>query len=84
MLQATCGVNCDVARGNATEPVAAVCDRRGSCQFRVEVGVLGDPALGCSKAFEAVWRCPGEDAVRRATVPPESGYGSVVFLACDR
>lgn len=81
VLQATYGANCQVAPGNATASVRDACDGTARCRYTVEVSVLGDPRFGCAKGFDAVWRCPGEEEVRRTTVPAEAA-GAVVMLSC--
>jgi hypothetical protein len=47
------------------------------------VNALGDPKFGCAKAFDAVWRCPGEEDVRQVTEPAEAA-GAVITLSCRR
>src|SRR5262249_46350782 len=63
VVEATYGFNCRefglsagqearVKKGNATTSVAQTCgEAKGSCQFKVDVGRLGDPVPGCQKDF---------------------------------
>jgi hypothetical protein len=82
IVAATYGANCGARPGNATRFVARACGGRSTCRYRVDGGQLGDPVEGCHKNFEVIWRCPTEEAVRTAVVPPEAGLGSVVTLGC--
>ncbi len=83
VLRATYGANCQAAPGNATASVRAECDGKSACRYTVRVSALGDPKFGCAKAFDAVWRCPGEEDVRQVTVPAEAA-GAVITLSCGR
>jgi hypothetical protein len=82
IVGATYGANCQAAAGNATAAVARACDGHSTCRFQVDVAAIGDPSPGCAKEFDIVWRCPGEEAVRRMTLPAEAGLGSVARLSC--
>jgi hypothetical protein len=82
IVQATYGKNCQAPTGNATVSLARACDGKTQCTYRVDVQVLGDPAGGCAKNFEAIWRCPGEENVRRVELPGEAGFGSIANLSC--
>ncbi|HKH00920.1 MAG TPA: hypothetical protein VKB08_09400, partial [Bradyrhizobium sp.] len=56
-----------------------------SCDYRVDVGILGDPAPGCAKEFSAQISClaeAGNKSVKSVRVPPEAGLGSQVQLGC--
>lgn len=41
-----------------------------------------DPSPGCSKDFDATWRCIGDTSDRSVHVPAEAGFGSVVSFYC--
>ena len=75
------GLNCKAAPGNKTEHLARQCDGKQRCSYRINHQVLGDPAVGCSKEYEAEWSC-GSGPVKRAHVRAEAGFGSVVTLSC--
>ena len=79
-VSGTYGGNCGAGDGNATRAVDTFCEGRSGCTFQIKAEELGDPAPGCARDFVAVWTCGGES--RRATVPPEAGFGSTVRLDC--
>ena len=55
---ATYGGNCaNVAPGNASDAVRRACNGKMKCNFKVDVGRLGDPANGCAKDFVALYQC---------------------------
>jgi hypothetical protein len=81
VLQATYGSNCGADRGNATRNVAGVCDRTATCDYRVDVTRLGDPAPGCAKQFDVDYRCSSGLAMQ-VTLPAEAGFGGLVALRC--
>ena len=93
IVEATYGMNCKnfnvappnenrVRAGNATQAMAAACDRqKGSCRFPVDVRQLGDAASGCSKDFEAKWQCPPSGQINVARLPAEAN-GRNIEVAC--
>lgn len=64
---ATYGANCqgivrrgtsyNIQQGNATKKVKELCDGKQECSFRARNNVFGDPAGGCYKSFDVVYRC---------------------------
>jgi hypothetical protein len=83
VLSATYGGNCGAPAGNATSDARMSCDGDRKCTYSVDVERLGDPALGCGKAFMREYECtPGGPAVR-ADVPAEAGFGKLVELSCQ-
>jgi hypothetical protein len=82
VVQASYGNNCGVPAGNATIALSRACDGKSDCPYKVDVSVLGDPKFGCAKAFQVVWRCPGEEKVRRVDLEGEAGFGAVAHLTC--
>jgi hypothetical protein len=86
IVSASYGANCGAPIGNVTQAVQGVCKpNTSSCAYRVDVGILGDPAAGCAKEFSAQFSCPGEagnKSVKSVRVPPEAGLGSQVQLSC--
>jgi hypothetical protein len=82
VVTATYGANCGVASGNVTGHLAGACDGRGTCDYRVDYTVIGDPAYGCSKGYAAQWRCDGSPQVFSAGAAPEAGFGAIVHLSC--
>ena len=59
VVEATYGGNCPgVAKGNATELVAAACADNDLCNYRVYYKQLGgDPSPGCDKDFKVTYSC---------------------------
>jgi hypothetical protein len=68
--------------GNVTAALASACDKaKATCQFKVVVEQLGDPAPGCEKDFIANWRCGDNQNPSRFYLPPEAN-GRSVMLSC--
>jgi hypothetical protein len=82
IYSATYGKNCGAPIGNATRLVSRTCSGRVECSYTVQNAILGDPAPGCAKAFEAEYACgPGSQRLT-GELPAEAGLGSVLELAC--
>jgi len=79
---ATYGANCDVPAGNATRFVSWNCDGRTRCAYRVDYEIIGDPARGCAKDFQVEWQCGADPVVRKGSLHPEAGFGSMLTLEC--
>lgn len=79
---ATYGRNCGAMPGNSTALVARACSGKSSCDYRVDVNVLRDPAPGCGKDFAVQFMCPGDAEPRSTVVPGEAGFGSLAKLSC--
>lgn len=82
VMSATYGGNCGAQIGNATADVASSCGTAASCNYKVDVNKLGDPAAGCNKGFFVKYQCGGQSASRTAAIHGEAGLGSVVHLSC--
>ncbi|WP_374631513.1 acyltransferase family protein [Ferrovibrio sp.] len=82
ILSATYGKNCKAQEGNATNALWRRCGGKEHCEYKVDVGQLGDPAPGCGKEFEALWTCPNASTPTRAILAAEAGFGSVLQLSC--
>lgn len=77
------GASCvKIEKSNARESLRRNCNGRASCDYVVNVTILGDPAPGCSKDFKAEWRCSAHGEVRTLILPPEAGLKSVARLSC--
>jgi hypothetical protein len=76
------GTVCGQPEGNVTDHLAAACNGKTVCDYKVDYTVIGDPANGCQKDYIARWRCGEGDVVQSSTAAPEAGYGSVVRLGC--
>ncbi|UWU83082.1 hypothetical protein N2605_26450 [Bradyrhizobium yuanmingense] len=85
IVAGTYGGNCGIisVRGNATHALAAACNGRDYCTFKVKVEEIGDTAPGCAKEFTAVWICKGERTIRSSSVPAEAGLDPTLQVFCN-
>jgi hypothetical protein len=82
VIAGTYGKNCRAPYGNATNHLAEICEGKATCEYVIDVTVLGDPAVGCAKDYFAEWQC-GRDPERRTTsARPEAGGGTRIMLRC--
>jgi hypothetical protein len=79
---ATYGGNCGAGPGNATKVLARACNGRTDCDYKVDVGRLGDPAHGCGKDFVASYSCAPDTTPLEKALPAEAGRGSILNLTC--
>ena len=49
VVAGTYGGNCQAPHGNKTEHLAAACNGRTDCTYKIDYTVIGDPAVGCGK-----------------------------------
>jgi peptidoglycan/LPS O-acetylase OafA/YrhL len=82
IIGATYGANCGAPLGNVTARLSAACEGRFSCDYAVDVAVLGDPANGCAKDFTAEYTCSTDGAHGRIALPGEAGFKSHAILSC--
>jgi hypothetical protein len=82
VASATYGGNCGAPGGNDTTNVAAACEGKRDCVYRVDYHVIGDPTFGCAKDYVVQWRCHGSPDAHEARAAPEAGYGALVALDC--
>jgi hypothetical protein len=92
VVAGTYGGNCPrekfgdkIARGNVTAALAAACNGKDVCDYRVDYTKIGDPAYGCRKTYVAEWRCVPTPTVHRAEIggaAAEAGLGMQVRLQC--
>jgi hypothetical protein len=82
IAHATFGGDSGAVIGNATTPVAAMCQGRRSCAFVVEAAKLAESDDGTRKSFEIVYRCGREHATRVMRLA-EAATGTPVNLACE-
>jgi hypothetical protein len=77
ILEATYGGNCEgVAKGNATHFVAAACDNKNLCNYRVYYKTIGgDPATGCDKTFAVAYTCGRSTKRNICELQAEAGKG---------
>lgn len=81
VLTAWYGQSCGTAHGNVTSHVKAACDRKATCDYRVDVSTLGDSAPGCRKNIIVLYVCAGQGNVHLAQLPAEAS-GSILQLSC--
>jgi hypothetical protein len=67
--------------GNASAALIRACNGKSHCQFTVDAGELGDPAVGCDKDFSAEYRCGPDSAAKFVKIDGEAD-GGVVLLGC--
>lgn len=94
IVDATYGGNCQAAsnatrnssrvkHGNATASLMQACENTDLlCPYIVDQLLLGDPAAGCDKDFQASWRCGHEPALQRTEVEPEA-KNKIAWLGCS-
>ena len=82
VVSATYGGNCGAPTGNVTSALASACNDQGQCNYTVDYQVLGDPAYGCAKTYQAQYTCAADTTVHTVSAPAEAGFGSVVTLSC--
>ncbi len=82
VISATYGSNCGAPYGNATNDLARVCDGKGSCEYVIDVRVLGDPAKGCPKDYVAEWKCGRDPKSGTVGARAEAGTGTPIVLKC--
>jgi hypothetical protein len=80
VTEATYGANCGAPGGNVTAALAASCNGRVSCPYKLDYRIIGDPKPGCGKDFTVKWRCGSVG--RSAGVPAGSGLGEDIYLYC--
>ena len=74
-----------VAPGNVTAAVHTACQGLKTCEFTVDLDILGDPAEGCWKSFEVTYQCAqNSNATRTVSISafPEGADNQSVTLTC--
>src|SRR5262249_47754508 len=61
-----------VGHGNVTGNLAAQCDGKSDCTYKVVWQTISDPAFGCAKDYVAEWRCDGDSTIHKASAGPEA------------
>jgi hypothetical protein len=82
IAHATFGGDSGAVIGNATTPVAAMCQGRMSCTFAIDGAKLADADDGTPKSLDIVYRCGKELASRLLTLA-QAGAGTSVHLDCE-
>ena len=76
---ATYGGNCKVPIGNVTDKVGTSSNYKDSASIAISNATFGDPAVGCSKAFDIAYKCGGSSFSRNLS-PAE---GQTMILDCN-
>ncbi len=84
VTSATYGPNCGAKTGNVNRVLREACNGREICDYRIDVGALGDPASGCAKNFVIEFECVPNDTRFTKEVAAEAGLGSQLRLSCPR
>ena len=92
IVEATYGANCKdfvprpgranrISGGNMTSAASAACDNaRTNCLFHIDVNWRIDPADGCSKDFNASWRCGDTQKIHIIFLPAEANDRKAPFI----
>ncbi|MBI5107977.1 MAG: DUF3421 domain-containing protein [Rhodocyclales bacterium] len=79
------GANCpkhDKKKNAAVAPsIAKACNGKQTCDYKIDVAVLGDTAPGCAKEAVVIFSCPPFQAPRPVGVAKEA-HGKIVKLVC--
>lgn len=85
VISANYGANCNLyevnPRGNVTSHLTSVCQGKARCAYAIDYRTIGDPAVGCRKAYVAEWTCGSSGRLQRASAPPEAS-GQTITLSC--
>ena len=78
---ATYGGNCSVPIGNVTSQVATdlKCNWNTNCSIPISNQTFGDPAPGCAKSFDIVYKCGGTAFTRNLA----TAEGQTMILDCN-
>ena len=78
------GDNCGSSAnsGNTLSDIQNVCNGKASCKYRVDVGRIGDPKVGCQKAYEIKYTC-GDSSDERTFSLDAEAHGKVVEITCS-
>jgi hypothetical protein len=81
IIDGTYGANCGAMTGLNTAHIQATCEGKLTCEYRVDIGLLGDSAPGCMKNYVVNYRCCS-DRETRTSVATAEATGKLVFLEC--
>lgn len=81
VLTAWYGQSCGTAHGNVTSHVKSTCDRQATCNYKIDVVLLGDTTPGCAKNFLVLFACKNQQNARLAQLPGEAS-GKSILLSC--
>jgi hypothetical protein len=77
------GTNCRAPAfyADVTQHIAAACNGKDMCAYKVDHNVIGDSAVGCAKEYKVSYECVGKGVVGTAMVASEAS-GRAIGLAC--
>src|SRR5260221_13964466 len=81
VVSATYGLNCGATRDNAKAAVAGACDGRRRFEYIGDFHVLGDPAPGCAKTFDAEGACAAGGAQQQKGLQAEAGQWTRLVMS---
>ena len=78
---ATYGGNCNAPIGNVTSQVATdlKCNWNTNCSIPISNQTFGDPAPGCAKSFDIVYKCGGTEFTRNLA----TAEGQTMIIDCN-
>jgi hypothetical protein len=79
---ATYGANCGAPPGNATQDVKDACEGTHTCQYYVDMNIIGDAVQGCAKDFSVEYACGAKSAARATQLAGEAS-GKTINLTCE-
>jgi hypothetical protein len=82
IVSGTYGGNCTKKsiKGNVTKHLKDQCDGKKTCDYKIDAGVIGDPAYGCAKGYVAEFNCGSKTL--KAELAPEAS-GSTLNVSCE-
>ncbi len=83
VISATYGANCTKksVKGNVTDHLKITCNGQSLCEYKVDVGKIGDPFYGCAKTYVAEYSCGGKTL--KAELAAEASYQTEpLILTC--
>lgn len=87
---ATYGANCKGRRSsykvdtnNVLSKAQQLCDNKESCKFPASNGVFGDPARGCYKSFDMIYKCGDNNPLSTPRLW-ENNMASITCATVDR
>lgn len=83
IYRATYGPNCGAPVGNETAHLSEACQGKQKCTYILEPEVVGDPAHGCVKKYEATFTCGHGGAAKNLSIDTGTGH-TPITIDCSR
>jgi hypothetical protein len=68
IVSGTLGDRCAEGQRDGTIHLAAACNGRRACRYRIDERAIGRPGDGCRRRYVARWRCGDDPRIREAAV----------------